>query len=152
MASPIDVIGLTAMPIPSEYQRASLDFEKFLLNAREASDLTTTNQTYTMVQGVLQTFRRRLTLAEAIYFAGVLPPVLRAIFVADWNLDEPRREFGDRSEMTREVQSLRADHNFAPDTAIQAVAVALRKNVDNAKLETVLSHLPPPARNFWSPQ
>jgi hypothetical protein len=28
------------MPIPSEYQRASLDFEKFLVDARKASDLT----------------------------------------------------------------------------------------------------------------
>lgn len=82
------------MPMPSEYQRASLDFEKFLLDAREASDLTTTNQTYTMVQGVLQTFRRRLTLPDAIHFAGVLPPVLRALFVADWDTSEPRRSFG----------------------------------------------------------
>jgi uncharacterized protein (DUF2267 family) len=40
-----------------------------------------------MVQGVLQTFRRRLEISEAIRFAGVLPPVLRAIFVADWDQD-----------------------------------------------------------------
>ena len=117
------------MPMPSEYQRASLEFEKFLVDAREASGLTTTNQVYTMVQGVLQTFRRRLTLPEAIQIAGVLPPVLRALFVADWNPNEPRRSFGDtasphwreRAEMTQEVQSLRADHNFAPNIAIQAV-------------------------------
>lgn len=139
------------MPMPSEYQRASVDFEKFMVDAREASGLTTTNQTYTMVQGVLQTFRRRLTLAEAILFAGVLPPVLRAILVADWDTNEPRRSFGDRAEMTQEVQSLRADHNFAPDTAIQAVAIALRKNTDEAKLDDVLSNLPPAARDFWRP-
>lgn len=140
------------MPIPSEYQRASLEFEKFLLDAREASDLTTTNQVYTMVQGVLQTFRRRLTLPEAIHFAGVLPPILRAIFVADWNTNETRRSFGDRAEMTREVQSLRADHNFAPDTAIQAVAAALRKNIDEARLDRVLVTLPAAARDFWCPE
>lgn len=137
------------MPILSEYQRASLDFEKFLLDAREASGLTTTNQVYTMVQGVLQTFRRRLTLPEAIHFAGVLPPVLRSIFVADWDNNEPRRSFGDRAEMTLEVQSLRADHNFAPDTAIQAVAMALRQNIDEAKLDRVLNILPPAAHDFW---
>ncbi|MBE8968621.1 DUF2267 domain-containing protein [Nostocales cyanobacterium LEGE 12452] len=137
------------MPMPSEYQRASLDFEKFLLDAREASGLTTTNQVYTMVQGVLQTFRRRLTLPEAIHFAGILPPVLRAIFVADWDTNEPRRCFGDRAEMIQEVQSLRADHNFAPDIAIQAVAVALRKNIDEARLNQVLTHLPSAARDFW---
>lgn len=137
------------MPIPSEYQRASIDFEKFLLDAREASGLTTTNQTYTMVQGVLQTFRRRLTLPEAIRFAGVLPPVLRALFVAGWDTHEPRRSFGDCAEMVQEVQSLRADHNFAPDTAIQAVAIALRKNIDEAKLDDLLSTLSPGAYNFW---
>ncbi|MCC5670530.1 DUF2267 domain-containing protein [Nostoc sp. CHAB 5784] len=139
------------MPIPSEYQRASLDFEKFLLDAREASGLVTTNQVYTMVQGVLQTFRRRLTLPEAIHFAGVLPPVLRSIFVADWDTDEPRRSFGDRVEMTQEVQLLRADHNFAPDTAIRATAVALRKNIDEARLDSVLASLPSAARDFWHP-
>jgi uncharacterized protein (DUF2267 family) len=139
------------MPIPSEYQRASLDFEKFLLDAREVSGLTTTNQVYTMVQGVFQTFRRRLTLPEAIHFAGVLPPVLRAIFVADWNTNELRRSFGDRAEMTQEVKSLRADHNFAPDIAIQAVAVAPRKNIDEVQLDSVLINLPTAAREFWCP-
>ena len=33
-----------------------------------------------MVQGVLQAFRRRLDIKEAIGFANVLPPVLRALF------------------------------------------------------------------------
>lgn len=55
------------MPVPPEYRRASIEFEQFLLDAREAAGLTTTNQTYTMVQGVLQTFRRRLTIPEAIH-------------------------------------------------------------------------------------
>jgi uncharacterized protein (DUF2267 family) len=137
------------MPVPPEYRRASIDFEQFLLDAREAANLTTTNQTYTMVQGVLQAFRRRLTIAEAIHFAGVLPPVLRAIFVADWDVDEPRRSFGDRAEIVREVQSLRVDHNFAPDTAIEAVALALRKNIDQAKFDRVLNALPTAARDFW---
>jgi uncharacterized protein (DUF2267 family) len=139
------------MPIPSEYQRASLDFEKFLLDAREVSGLATTNQVYTMVQAVLQTFRRRLTIAEALYFAGVLPPILRAMFVADWDINEPRLSFGDRAEIIHEVQSLRADHNFAPATAIRDVAVALRKNVDEARLDSVLTNLPTAARDFWRP-
>ncbi|MCU0537964.1 MAG: DUF2267 domain-containing protein [Hydrococcus sp. Prado102] len=100
---------------------------------------------------VLQTFRRRLTLPEAIYFAGVLPPVLRSIFVADWDTNEPRGSFGERAEMTQEVQSLRAEHNFAPNTAIRAVAVALRKNIDEARLDNVLNNLPTAARDFWCP-
>lgn len=60
---------------------------RFLLDARDTAGLGSTHQAYTMVQGVLQTFRRRLEISEAIRFAGVLPPVLRAIFVADWDQD-----------------------------------------------------------------
>lgn len=52
------------MTVPMELQQASKDFEKFLIDARDSSGLTTRNQTYTMVQGVLQTFRRRLDVRE----------------------------------------------------------------------------------------
>ena len=137
------------MPVPFEYKRASMAFEQFMLDAREISGLATTHQTYTMVQGVFQAFRRRLDVKEAIGFANVLPPVLRALFVADWDLDEPRRPFEDRAIMTREVQSLRPDHNFAPPTSIRDVAAALRKNIDQAGLDRVLTGLPPGAVAFW---
>lgn len=99
--------------MPMEYQQASQDFERFLADARAISMLATRNQTYTMVQGVLQVFRRRLDLRDALRFADVLPPVLRAIFVADWDPDEPRRPFEDRSAMTREVQALRQPQSLA---------------------------------------
>jgi len=139
------------MPVPSEYQRASQDFYKFLTDAKSTSGLTTTHQVYTMVQGVLQTFRRRLDVKDAILFANVLPPVLRAIFVADWDTDEPQRLFENRAVMTKEVQSLRADHNFAPDTAIRDVAIALRQNVQEAAFDSVLARLPDGAVQFWQP-
>ena len=137
------------MPVPVEYKRASMDFERFMVDARDISGLATTHQTYTMVQGVFQAFRRRLDTEQAIRFANVLPPVLRALFVADWDLDEPRRPFADRATMTREVQSLRPDHNFAPDSSIADVAAALRRNIDQAALDRVLSSLPPAAQDFW---
>jgi uncharacterized protein (DUF2267 family) len=140
-----------AMPIPPEYQRASQDFYKFLLDAQERSGLSTTHQVYTMVQGVLQVFRRRLEVKDCVLFANFLPPVLRAIFVADWDTDEPRRQFTDRAAMTKEVQALRADHNFAPETCIRDVAIALRKNVDKAALDRVLARLPEGAVQFWQP-
>ena len=139
------------MPVPSEYQRASQDFTKFLLDAREVSGLTTTHQVYTMVQGVLQVFRRRLDVKDAVLFANVLPPVLRAIFVADWDTDEPKHQFEDRAVMTKEVQALRADHNFATETAIRDVAIALRRNVNEAALDLVLARLPEGAVQFWQP-
>lgn len=139
------------MPIPAEYQRATDDFYKVLLDARDMAELGSTHQTYTMVQGVLQTFRRRLDVKETILFAGVLPPVLRAIFVTDWNIDERKRPFEDRSVMTKEVQSLRKTHNSSPDNAIRIVARALRNNIDEAAFDEVLAKLPKGTVEFWQP-
>ncbi|PMY00665.1 DUF2267 domain-containing protein, partial [Pseudomonas sp. MPR-R2A5] len=50
---------------------------------------------------------------------------------------------------TKEVQSLRPDHNLSPDSAIRDVAKALRQNVDGAALDRVLAELPPGAAAFW---
>lgn len=104
--------------VPSEYQRATYHFVSFLQEVRDAAWFSSTHPAYTTAQGVLQTFRRRLALREAIQFAQVLPVGLRALFVADWDPDEPRRPFEDRAVMTQEVQALRADHNYAPETAM----------------------------------
>ncbi|MEZ0168195.1 DUF2267 domain-containing protein [Microvirga sp. TS319] len=137
------------MTMPMDLQHASEDFERFLVDARDFSGLATRNQVYTMVQAVLQVFRRRLDVKEAITFANVLPPILRAIFVADWDIDEPRQPFGGRWIMTKEVQALRADHNFAPDTAIKDVARALRRHIDEGALDRTLTLLPEGASEFW---
>jgi uncharacterized protein (DUF2267 family) len=137
------------MPIPMDVQHASEQFEKFLADARDISGLTTRNQTYTMVQGVLQVFRRRLTLSDAIRFAGVLPPVLRAIFVSDWDTNEIPANFADRSSMAQEAMALRRDHNFAPPSCIGDVAAALRKHIDAPDFERVLASLPDGAAEFW---
>ncbi|MTJ84457.1 MAG: DUF2267 domain-containing protein [Telmatospirillum sp.] len=137
------------MPIPMDIQHATEEFERFLADAKDRSGLTTRNQTYTMAEGVLRTFRRRLSTADAIRFAGVLPPVIRAIFVADWDIDEPVRPFADRSVLTIEAQSLRRDHNFAPETCIDDVAWALRRRVDRAAFDRVMATLPPGAAEFW---
>jgi len=137
------------MPVPSEYQRATDDFYKLLTDVRDSAGLTTTNQAYTVLQGVLQVFRRRLALEDAVRFLSVLPVGARALFVADWSANEPRRDFEDRALMTREVQAVRAEHNYAPETAIRDVAVALRRNVDQNAFERVLAMLPRGATEFW---
>jgi uncharacterized protein (DUF2267 family) len=137
------------MPMPMELQHASDDFEKFLADARDISGLATRNQAYTMVQGVLVTFRRRLDPKDAIRFAAVLPPLLRAIFVGDWDVDVPPVPFADRTVLVREAQSLRKDHNFAPDSCIDDVASALRRHVDQAAFDSVLARLPAGAADFW---
>lgn len=139
------------MPMPMEYRQASRDFDAFMEDLRDTSMLTTTHQAYTMLQGVLQVFRRRLTVQQALRFADVLPPVLRAVFVSDWNVEEPIRAFVSREAMSREARELRPDHNFSTETAIADVASALRRHVDAEAFERVLASLPPAARAFWTP-
>jgi uncharacterized protein (DUF2267 family) len=138
------------MTMPSKYIDALMDFENFLVAALDTSGLSTRNQAYTMTQGVFQTFRRRLNFESAIRFANVLPPILTAIFVADWDTNEPIVPFCERTAMTREAQALRADHNFSPDTCIRDVALALRKGIDEDALNHILSSLPEGAAEFWS--
>jgi len=75
---------------------------------------------------------------------------VRALFVADWDLEEPRRAFGDRAAMTAEVHELRRDHNSSPDDAIEAVAIALRGQVEEAKPDRALERLPPGAVAYWA--
>ncbi|MEZ5451467.1 MAG: DUF2267 domain-containing protein [Thiothrix sp.] len=139
------------MPVPADYQRASVQFYDYLLDARDIADLWSTHVAYTMTQGVFQTFRRRLSIREAIAFANVLPVCLRALFVTDWNTDESPKPFEDRASMTEEVRSLRAEHNFAPETAIRDVARALRRHVDEEVFDRLLEKLPKGAIDFWRP-
>jgi uncharacterized protein (DUF2267 family) len=142
-------VTTSVVPVPAEYERAADHFYDFLVDARDAAGLSSTHQAYTMVQGVLQAFRRRLDVRDAIRFAGILPVGLRALFVAEWDPDEPKRPFEDRAAMTREVRTLRPDHNFAPTSAIRDVAGALRRHVDVNALDRLLVSLPERAAEFW---
>jgi uncharacterized protein (DUF2267 family) len=139
------------MPMPSEYQRATDHLLAFLVDARDEAELGSIHQSYTMTQGVFYTFRARLELKEAIRFAGVLPAVLRAIFVANWDTDAPVVPFGDRDSMTAEVKAFRADHNFSPISAIRDVARALRRHVNEEEFDNVLQAFPLGAVDFWDP-
>ena len=137
------------MPFPLEYSRARDDFYDFMLDVRETSGLTSSHQTYTMVQGGFQAFRRRLSLEDAIRFASALPVGLRALFVDHWDVEEPRKDFTDDLAVLEEVRALREKHNFSPDHAIEAVVGALWKHVDTARFEAMLAKLPGPAQAFW---
>lgn len=141
------------MPIPSEYQQASLQFERFMVDARDAAGLATTNMAWNMVVGVLHVFRRRLSEPQALRFAEVLPPVLCAIFVSGWAQElEQHAEplpWGDREALTEEVRALRREHNFSPPDAIAAVATALQRQVDVQALQRLLDELPAAARDYW---
>lgn len=138
------------MTIPVEYETASADFARFMLDLREATGMTTTNMAWGTLLGVFEVFRRRLSPGEALAFAQALPPILRAVFVADWHLDRDPSPFHDRALLNAEVQSVHRDHQFATDTAIADVARAIRRHVDPAAFEAALDQLPPAARSFWT--
>jgi uncharacterized protein (DUF2267 family) len=137
------------MPVPAEYGRATDEFYKFLVDARDLAELWSTHVTYTMTQGVFQVFRSRISIKEALAFANILPVGLRALFVADWDTQEPIKSFEDRESLTKEVKALRKEHNFSTDNAIEVIAKSLRKHVDEAALDKVLEGFSIEAREFW---
>jgi uncharacterized protein (DUF2267 family) len=138
------------MPMPWTYRQATREWQAFLAEARDAMQLASDNAAHTAVEGVLRAFRRRLTPQEAVDFCQVLPSVLRALFVADWQLDEGPVAHGTRADWTAEARALRPHHNQTPETCVAATALALRKSVLQADLDRVLAALPPFAAEFWS--
>jgi uncharacterized protein (DUF2267 family) len=139
------------MTWPLEYQKAPFEFERFMVAARDAAGLNTTNMAWTMVEGVFLAFRRRLHISQAIEFSNLLPPMVRALFVQDWHPQDPPAPFGSREAWMAEVRSLRPEHNFSPDGAVEAVAAALRRVVDEEKLDRLLASIGPEAKDFWTP-
>jgi uncharacterized protein (DUF2267 family) len=133
-----------------EYQHASDDFERFLHLLRDRSGLATRNQAYTVAQAVLMAFRRRMTVREGLAFATCLPPILRAIFVADWDTDVPARPFTTRSDLMADVLNWRRDHNFATSSSIGDVVVSLEAAMSSHAHADMLANLPEAAKAFWS--
>ncbi len=121
-----------------------------MVAARDAAGLQTTNMAWSMVEGVLHAFRRRLTVEQALRFADCLPPVLRALFVEHWHPQSSPAPFGTREEILNEVRSVRHEHNFSPSNAVEAVSNALRTCIDAETLERALSDLPSAAKDFWA--
>lgn len=144
------LLGDDVMPVPMEYRLASQNFEQFLAEVAEEAGLGTRNQAFTTTEGVLQCFRRRLEVQEAIAFAQILPAMLRALFVQDWDIASKRVETWDRGAMTAEVKALRVNHNFSPDSSIQDVARIVRRHIDAQAFDRCLERLPAEARAFWS--
>ena len=137
------------MPLPFDYQNPTLQFERFMVDARDAAGLATTNMAWNMVVGVLHAFRRRLTVPQALVFAAVLPPVIRGLFIEDWDFEKTPAPFGEAQDWLADVRSVRPQHNFSPDDAVAAVAAALRRQVDETAFERVLAQMPPEAGEYW---
>jgi uncharacterized protein (DUF2267 family) len=137
------------MPMPWTYRHATKEWRAFLDDAKARLNLESDNMAYTAVDAVLQVFRRRLTAQQGLEFAGVLPSVLRAIFVMNWDVTQPPAPFYDRAALTKEVQAVRPHHNLTPDHAIEATAWALWRCVNTRDMERVLENLPNGASSFW---
>ena len=137
------------MTVPIDYKEASADFERFMLDLREALDLQTTHQAWGVLLGVFDTFRRRLRPEEALSFAKALPPLLRAVFVQDWNFQPEVPDFASRAELDAEVMGYHRDHQFAKPDCISATAATLWRHVDARRLSDALAKMPAGARAFW---
>ncbi len=137
------------MTVPIDYKQAIADFDRFMLDLRQALNLQTTHQAWGVLLGVFDTFRRRLTAEEALDFAKALPPLLRAAFVQDWHLDQDRPPFGDRSTMDKEVMAYHRDHQLAEPGCIGATAATLWQHVDKQRFKTALARMSEGAQDFW---
>jgi uncharacterized protein (DUF2267 family) len=136
------------MTWPFEYQNAQRQFDNFLRAVADAANVETTNASYTIVDAVFRVFARRLTPEQTLVFAGVLPPLLRALFI-DGRASEPPHAFAIPEAMTAEVLDVRPHHNFSPPDAIAIVARELRHVVDAKAFDEVISNLPPEAAEYW---
>jgi len=137
--------------LPFEYQNPTLQFERFMVDARDCANLPTTNMAWNMVVGVLHAFRWRLTVNQALSFAAVLPPMVRALFIEDWDPEQAVVPFGEPADWLADVRSVRPKHNFSPPDAVAAVATALRRHVDAKAFERALANLPVEASRYWQP-
>lgn len=138
------------MTMPLEYALASSDFEAFMTYFMQEANLPTHRRAYHSIRAVLHVFRSHLTTADALKFANVLPPVLRAIFVEDWNPSDDPSPFPGLDNLLLEVKAERRDHNLAHESVLGDAARSLRRHVDEKAFDRVLKRLPEGAARFWS--
>ncbi|MEL6449917.1 MAG: DUF2267 domain-containing protein [Pseudomonadota bacterium] len=135
--------------MPWTYRHASKEWRAFLDDVKERMSLDSDNMAYTAVDAVLQVFRRRLTAQQGLAFASVLPTVLRAIFVKDWDVSKQPLPFAARPALIAEAKQVRLHHNLTPDNAIEATAWAIRRCTNTRDFDRVLRQLPEGAAAFW---
>jgi uncharacterized protein (DUF2267 family) len=136
------------MPMPWTYRHASAEWQRFLDVAKDEMNLVSNNAAYTAIQGVLLTFRRRLTIDQGLRFSDALPSIPRSVFVMGWH-PAPPLPWGNRDEQTAEAQALRPHHNLTPPNCIEATAIALRALVRPDEIDPVLAAIGPGAEAFW---
>ena len=136
--------------MPYTYRKASAGWRAILDDVKDGTGLQSDNNAYTAIEGVLRVFRHRLTVAQGLEFANVLPAVPRAIFVSHWDPSAAPLPWLDRAALLAEVKALRHHHNLAPHNAIEAVARAIWRIVRHDSLQAALAKLPPAAQDYWT--
>lgn len=136
------------MPMPWTFRHAGREWDGFLEDVREVMGTPSANVAYTAVEGVFGAFRRRLSTAQALDFAQILPAVPRALFVQGLRPADPL-PWADSATYLAEARALRRAHNFANDRAVEAVSFALHRAVGPAVLARCLERLGPGAEAFW---
>ena len=139
------------MTVPQEYMLAQKRFDALLVELMDKLDLTTRHQVYAVIFGCLRVFRSRLDADQTLVFAGVLPAIVSAMFVADWTPGEEKKPFADPAVYDQEVREVRGDHNLAQPGALRVVAAAIRSRCDGAgaAFDSALGQLPRQAAAFW---
>jgi uncharacterized protein (DUF2267 family) len=137
------------MTVPQDYMLAQQRFDGLLVDLMDKLDLTTRHQVYAVLYAVLLVFRRRLTAEQILVFAGALPAVLSAMFVAGWKPGEQVLPFAEASSYDEEIRNVRRDHNLAPPGSLGIVTAAIRARCDREAFEAALAQLPDGAAGFW---
>ncbi len=102
-----------------------------------------------MLRAVLHEFRGYMTVTQAIAFAGGLPPVTRAIFVADWRPDEAPPPPPERQDFAAAVVKRLAPHHVPPDSIVSDVFAVLASRADPAKTAVAVEALPAGLQRLW---
>ena len=133
------------MPMPHEITQASKQFMELLGALKERALLQTHNQCYAMLRAVLHEFRCYMTVDQAIAFAGALPPVTRAIFVADWRPADKPPPPPSPPEFTDAVVKRLAPHHIPPDSIVGDVFAVLAARMAAGAIDP----LPAGLKKLW---
>jgi uncharacterized protein (DUF2267 family) len=138
------------MTVPQHLALAQQRFDALLVDLMDRLDLTTRHQVYAVLFAFLTVFRRRLDPDQVLVFAGALPALLSAMFVADWEPGAGRLAFSGPEAYDDEIRSVRVNHNLAPEAVRAAVASIVRAHCNEADFERALSRLPREAADYWA--
>ena len=134
------------MPQPDHVEALDRSVEKtyeWLRDLRsELGDACSRQQAYSILRGVLQTLRDRLTVDEAVEFASQLPQQVRGVYFEGWEPSKVPLKF-DREEFLSNVESAATlPDDVRPADAVRATGRVLQQRVDSGELRDVLTSLP----------